>query len=118
MRAAAGRPGSHRTVPHRLCASDRLHFEFTREGRTESISVSVTDPVALLDALAGPTGISLGAAHTIPALLLPESNQDSWSLLQLKDVHLIAPPPSQGAGWVLDLAHGDWMGWSAEASRC
>ena len=107
------RPGEAAIVQFhtRFARPTGLHFEFTRAGRTESISVPITDPDALLDALAGPTGVSLGAAHTIPALLLPAGNQDSWSLLQLKGVHLIAPPPGQaGAGRWSWLTGTGWGG--------
>ncbi len=112
------RPGDAAAIVQfrtRFARPTGLHFEFTRAGRTESINGPITDPDALIGDLAGLTGVSLGAAHTIPALLLPEGNQESWSLLQLKAVHLIAPPPSQATA-----GRWSWMtgtGWAGQAIR-
>jgi len=112
------RPGDAAAIVQfrtRFARATGLHFEFTRAGRTESISGPITDPDALMDALAGPTGVSLGTAHTIPALLLPASNQESWSLLQLRAVHLIAPPTNQAAGGRWSWLTG--IGWAGQAMR-
>jgi hypothetical protein len=87
-----------------------LRFEFTRAGRTECISGSITDLEGVLDALASVTGVSLGAAHTIPALLLPAASQESWSLRQLSAVRLVAPPPSEPPGRWTWLAGTGWAG--------
>jgi hypothetical protein len=90
-----------------------LCFEFTRAGHTQNVAGSMTDPEGLMDALAGPTGISLGAAQTIPALLLPEAGSGAWSILQLRDVRLIAPPrDSTEAGRWTWLAGFAWAGQS------
>jgi hypothetical protein len=90
-----------------------LRFEFIRAGHTHSVVGSMTDPDGLMDALAGPTGVSLGAAQTIPALLLPEASSGAWSILQLRDVHLIAPPrDSTAAGRWTWLAGVGWAGQS------
>jgi hypothetical protein len=90
-----------------------LRFEFTRHGRTEVVAKPIGEPEALMEALAGPTGISGGAAHTIPALLLPEANGENWSLLRLTAVRMVPPPRGQpatgpwryiaGTGWAGQL---------------
>ena len=92
-----------------------LRFEYTRAGRTESITGLTSDPDGLMEALAGPTGDSLGAAHTIPALLLPEVSRGSWSLLQLSAVLLIRAPSSPEAS-----RHWAWLagkGWAGQVVR-
>ena len=66
----------------------------------------------LMDALAGPTGVSLGAAHTIPALLLPEASKGSWSLLQLNGVRLIARPANLEVA--RDLIWVGGTGWAGQ----
>jgi hypothetical protein len=87
-----------------------LRFEFTRDGRTEVVSKPVTELEALMAALAGPTGVSGGAAHTIPALL-PETNGEDWSLLRLAAVRMVSPPPGQSVagGWTY-IAGTGWAG--------
>jgi hypothetical protein len=92
-----------------------LHFEFTRAGRTESITGLSSDPEGLMDALAGPTGVSLGAAHTIPALLLPGASQSSWSLLQLSGVRAIARPANLEV--TRDLIWVGGTGWAGQVLR-
>jgi hypothetical protein len=60
-----------------------------------------------MDAIAALTGVSLGAVHTIPTILLPELGPDEWSLGRLAEpVARTASIPDQpstirldGRGW-------------------
>lgn len=98
-----------------------LRFKFTRDGRTEVIAASVTEPSALMEALAASTGVSAGAAHTIPALLLPEANAENWSLLRLAAVHMVSPSQESEAGeWRMEIHRRHRLGrpTNEDSGRC
>ena len=89
-----------------------IRFSFLRGARVEVITKAASDPDQLFEALAQVTGVSAGAAHTIPALLLPAANQGNWSILQLAEPRLVRPPrgaPASARSWTW-IAGTGWAG--------
>ena len=62
-----------------------------------------------MTAIAGATGLSLGAAQTIPALLLPTEATDQWTLQAVQEPRLVRArdPAKPGWQWVVGRA---WNG--------
>lgn len=101
---------------------DRFCFEFTAPGRTISWGAvwqqhgqtywrdgEQMEPVPeIMDAMAHGTGATLGAAHTIPALLLPQIARDDWTVRVLRQPHRVpAPTPEFPSAWIW-IEGGGW----------
>jgi hypothetical protein len=119
------------TVVVRFCTAFRrssgaFRFEFARDRlrglvrRDGGVMHSRYEPKRdeydeddFLSAIAGAGGQSMGAASTIPALLLPEEVDEYWILPELRTPRIIAPPLDAARSWI--WVGGD--GWSGQAMR-
>ena len=70
-------------------------------------------PESIGDAIAGATGISSGAAHTVPQLLMPDE-VSGWKLTELTRVSLL--PDAQLAGHACFRVQGDHDGYAVTIS--